>query len=151
MGRLTQRTSQGFTLLELMVVLVIMVMAYTLAVPIISKVMPGTELKGAARQITAGLRRARSQAITQKVQTTLTLDVEQRQFTLSGDKRNYALPEKLDISLLTAQSELQQAKIGSIRFYPDGSSTGGRITLASGALQYAVSVDWLTGQVTILD
>lgn len=126
-------------------------MAYTLAVPIISKVMPGTELKGAARQITAGLRRARSQAITQKVQTTLTLDVEQRQFTLSGDKRNYALPEQLDISLLTAQSELQQAKVGSIRFYPDGSSTGGRITLASGALQYAVSVDWLTGQVTILD
>lgn len=126
-------------------------MAYTLAVPIISKVMPGTELKGAARQITAGLRRARSQAITQKVQTTLTLDVEQRQFTLSGDKRNYALPEKLDISLLTAQSELQQAKIGSIRFYPDGSSTGGRITLASGTLEYAVSVDWLTGQVTILD
>lgn len=126
-------------------------MAYTLAVPIISKVMPGTELKGAARQITAGLRRARSQAITQKVQTTLTLDVEQRQFTLSGDKRSYTLPEKLDISLLTAQSELQQAKIGSIRFYPDGSSTGGRITLVSGALEYVVSVDWLTGQVTILD
>ena len=146
-----RRSDQGFTLLELMIVLAIMVMAYTIAVPVISRLMPATELKGAARQITAGLRKARSQAITHKMQTTLTLDVEQRQFNVSGDKRDYELPDTLDIVLLTAQSELLQAKVGAIRFYPDGSSTGGHITLSSGALKFDVSVDWLTGQVTILD
>lgn len=128
-----------------------MAMVYALAVPMISAGMPGTELKGAARQLAAGLRQARSQAVTRKVESTLTLDVEKRNFKVSGDQRQYALPAKLDISLFTAQSELLPDKIGAIRFYPDGSSTGGRITVTSGDRKYDVNVDWLTGQVTILN
>ena len=42
-------------------------------------------------------------------------------------------------------------KIGSIRFYPDGGSNGGRITVASGERKFEVDVDWLTGRVAILD
>ena len=40
---------------------------------------------------------------------------------------------------------------GSIRFFPDGGSNGGRITVASGERKYEVDVDWLTGRVAILD
>lgn len=134
-----------------MVVLVLMVMVYALAAPMISAGMPGTELKGAARQLAAGLRKARSQAVTQKQEAALTIDVEQRRFDLTGDPRNYPLPAKLDISLFTAQSELLREKVGSIRFFPDGSSTGGRITVAYGDRKYHVNVDWLTGQVAVLD
>ncbi|CAH1386512.1 GspH/FimT family pseudopilin [Candidatus Nitrotoga sp. M5] len=151
MGRIKSRASAGFTILELLVVLTLMAMVYALAVPMISAGMPGTELKGAARQLAAGLRQARSQAVTRKVESTLTLDVEKRNFKVSGDQRQYALPAKLDISLFTAQSELLPDKIGAIRFYPDGSSTGGRITVTSGDRKYDVNVDWLTGQVTILN
>ncbi len=39
----------------------------------------------------------------------------------------------------------------SIRFYPDGSSTGGRNTGSSGEGKYLVDVDWLTGRVSIAD
>lgn len=160
MGRVTplapltsvkQRSVAGFTLLELLVVLALMAMVYALAAPMISAGMPGTELKGATRQLAAGLRKARSQAVTQKQEAVLTLDVEQRRFAVTGDKRDYALPAKLDISLYTAQSELLRDKLGAIRFYPDGSSTGGRITVASGERKFHVNVDWLTGQVAILD
>ncbi|MEQ1742573.1 MAG: GspH/FimT family protein [Candidatus Nitrotoga sp.] len=151
MGRIKSRTSAGFTLLELLVVLMLMVMVYALAVPMISAGMPGTELKGAARQLAAGLRQARSLAVTRKEESTLMLDVEQRNFKVSGDQRRYALPAKVDISLFTAQSELLPDKIGAIRFYPDGSSTGGRITVKSGVRKYEINVDWLTGQVTILN
>ncbi|MCE9550774.1 MAG: type II secretion system protein GspH, partial [Betaproteobacteria bacterium] len=84
-------------------------------------------------------------------ESTLMLDVEQRNFKVSGDQRRYALPAKVDISLFTAQSELLPDKIGAIRFYPDGSSTGGRITVKSGVRKYEINVDWLTGQVTILN
>lgn len=151
MGRIKSRASAGFTLLELLVVLMLMVMVYALAVPMISAGMPGTELKGAARQLAAGLRQARSLAVTRKEESTLILDVEQRNFKVSGDQRRYALPAKVDISLFTAQSELLPDKIGAIRFYPDGSSTGGRITVKSGVRKYEINVDWLTGQVTILN
>ena len=41
-------------------------------------------------------------------------------------------------------------KVGSIRFYPDGGSNGGRITLGAGDLKYEVDVDWLTGRVAIV-
>ena len=34
-------------------------------------------------------------------------------------------------------------------FFPDGSSTGGRITLRSEVSAYRVDVDWLTGQVRV--
>lgn len=151
MGRISPRTGAGFTLLELMVVLVLMVMVYAFAGPMISAGMPGAELKGAARQLAAGLRKARSHAVTSKEEAVLTIDVEQHRFEVSGDKRNYALPAKLEISLFTAQSELLRDKVGRIRFFPDGSSTGGRITVAFAERKYHINVDWLTGQVAVLD
>jgi len=40
---------------------------------------------------------------------------------------------------------------GDIRFNPDGSSTGGRISLADGRRRLGVGVDWLTGRVSVAD
>ncbi|MGB8635652.1 MAG: type II secretion system protein GspH, partial [Rhodanobacteraceae bacterium] len=33
------------------------------------------------------------------------------------------------------------------RFYPDGSSTGGRITVIRGQREWHINVSWLTGEV----
>lgn len=142
---------RGFTLVEMLVVMVIMLLAYAMTAPMISAGVSSAELKAAARQIAAGLRKARSEAVVRKNEVALTVDVELRQFELSGDKRIYHLPEKIEVSLFTAQSELVDAKTGAIRFYPDGSSTGGRVTLSRGERKYRVDVDWMTGRVKILD
>ena len=141
----------GFTLIELLVVTVIMVMAYSLAGPLVSSGVSSTELKASARQLAAGLRKARSDAVSQRRETVLTLDVQNRRFQLSGDSRIYRLPKEVEVKLFTAQSELVDSNAGSIRFFPDGGSTGGRITVATKQRQYAVDVNWLTGQVAILD
>jgi general secretion pathway protein H len=141
----------GFTLIELLVVLVIMAMAYTLASPMISSGVSGTELKASARQLAAGLRRARSDAVSRRHESVLTVDVEAHQFQLSGDQRLYRLPKSVAVKLFTAQSELVSGTTGSIRFFPDGGSTGGRITLTSHERKYDVDINWLTGQVVILD
>ena len=146
-----QSRHRGFTLIELLVVMVIMVLAYAMTAPMISAGVSGAELKAAARQIAAGLRKARSEAVAHKNEVVLTVDVERRQFELSGDKRSYRFPGKIEVSLFTAQSELIDAKTGTIRFYPDGSSTGGRVTLSRGERKYLVDVDWMTGRVKILD
>lgn len=138
-------------MLELLVVLAMMALVYALAVPMISAGMPGTELKGAARQLAAGLRKTRSMAVTRKQEAALTLDLEQHAFKVTGDPRNYALPPKVQLNLFTAQSEMLREKTGAIRFYSDGSSTGGRITVSSGERKFHVNIDWLTGQVAILD
>ncbi|CAN5495370.1 GspH/FimT family pseudopilin [soil metagenome] len=151
MGQVIPRSASGFTILELLVVLVLIALVYAVVAPTVSAGRPGTELKGAARQLAAGLRKARSHAVTQKQEAVLTVDVDAHKFDVTGDQRIYALPPKLEISLYTAQSELLRDKVGAIRFFPDGSSTGGRITVGMGDRKFHVNVDWLTGQIAVLD
>lgn len=146
------RSNQGgFTLIELLVVVVIMAMSYALASPMISSGVSGTELKASARQLAAGLRKARSDAVAQRRETVLTVDVEGHQFQLSGDQRVYRLPKSVDVKLFTAESELVNGSSGSIRFFPDGGSTGGRVTVSARERKYDVDINWLTGQISILD
>lgn len=142
---------RGFTLLEMLVVLALLAMTYALIPPMISVGGSTTELKAGARQVAAGLRTARSQAIVSRDEATLTLDVEARSFRLSGDNKPRSLPRQAQIGVYTAQGEVVDANTAAIRFYPDGSSTGGRVTLAMGERKFHIDVDWLTGQVEILD
>jgi general secretion pathway protein H len=139
----------GFTLLELLLVLVIAAASYALVVRITSGGVSGAELKSSARAVAAGLRDARGTAIATQETAALTLDLEHRSFEVSGGRRARTLPDRLELKLYTAQSEIVDEKRGAIRFYPDGSSTGGRITVASGERRFLVDVDWLTGRVTI--
>jgi general secretion pathway protein H len=141
--------SRGFTLLELLIVLFLMGLAYGLAAPMVGSGAVTLELKSATRQLAAGLRKARGTAIAQRDEATMTVDVELRRFSLSGDSKIYPLPKAIDIELFTAQSEQLEEKVGNIRFFPDGTSTGGRITLTAGGSNFAVDVDWLTGKVVI--
>lgn len=142
---------RGFTLLELIVVLVIAALAVTVVPPLIAQAIPGTQLKGAARDVAAGLRYTRNRALTSDEEAVFMLDTQDRNFTVAGRKRKYPLPDGLDLTFLTAESEMVSEKKGGIRFFPDGGSTGGRVTLASTRRQYDVDVDWLTGKVRILE
>jgi len=141
--------ARGFTLLELLVVLVIAGAGYALLVRFNAGGVSGAQLKSAARAVAAGLRDARGTAIARQESTALVLDLENRSMEVGGGARARELPKRLDLKLYTAQSEIVDGKRGAIRFYPDGSSTGGRVTLASGERRFLVDVDWLTGRVSI--
>lgn len=147
----TGRAGSGFTLLELLIVLMIMGLITALTIPVFGGGVSTTELKSAAREVAAGLRLARGQAIAQKAQAALELDVTGRAFRVLPDPRMHTLPAGIDIKLFTAQSDLVNDRIGAIRFYPDGGSNGGRVTLAAGERKYDIDVDWLTGRVAILE
>ncbi len=142
---------RGVTLLELMIVLTIMAFVAAIVLPMIGGGVSTAELKSAAREVAAGLRYARGQAIVQRGEAFLVIDVDARTFTLPPDTRVHKLPDKIDIKLFTAQRDLVGEKVGAIRFFPDGGSNGGRITLAAGERKFDVDVDWLTGRVAILE
>jgi general secretion pathway protein H len=128
-----------------------MAMAYTLAGPMVSSGVSGTELKASARQLAAGLRKARSDAVAHRHDVVVMVDVEGHQFQISSEQRIYHLPKTVAVKLFTAQSELVNGTTGAIRFFPDGGSTGGRITLSAHERNYGVDINWLTGQVAIID
>lgn len=140
----------GFTLIELIVVLAILGLAYSLVPPLFSGALPSTELKGATRQLAAGLRQARNAAVIGRTEAVLTLDVEKRAFTISDNPRTFQLPRDVHLKLVTSKSEVIGDKLAAIRFYADGSSNGGRVTLTSGERSFEVDVNWLTGRVAIL-
>ena len=131
--------------------LVIGAAAYAMILGIPFRGASTSDLKAAARTLAAGLRQAQSMAITTRRDASLTLDMDSREYVLPGEKEPRTLPKNIDLKLYTAQSEVTSERRGGIRFYPDGSSTGGRITVSAGERKYLVDVDWLTGRVSIED
>ena len=145
------RRESGFTLLEIMVVLAIGAIVYALILSAPLGKASAADLKAAARTVASGLRQAQSTAMATRKDAVLTIDVESREFVTTLDPNPRKLQGNIDLKLYAAQSEVTSERRGSIRFYPDGSSTGGRITVASGERKYLVDVDWLTGRVSIQD
>lgn len=167
----------GFTLLELMIVLVVTGIVMTLAAPKIGHGFQGAQLKSSARHFAAALRAARSLAVTEhaRVSAGIPIGGSEYYFIAKYQKKNIHnssgdtnAPEESS----GYQSEILQEPMrlgegvfflqfhtdseaerrmddGIIEFFPKGNSTGGTIVLAieSGAA-YAVTVDRLTGRVT---
>ncbi len=141
----------GYTLIELLVVLAILGLITAVAMPSFSTALPGAKLKAAARDLGAELRFARARAIAGNRETLLTVDLTNRRYQVPGAGKSRALPDGIELVMRTAQSEIVGAERASIRFFPDGGSTGGRFTLSQGARGYLVGVDWLTGRITIVN
>jgi len=117
--------------------------------PLTSNVVSSAQIKSATRHLAAGLKAARNKAISTQQEVTLAVDVKNNSFALSEKKKKLNLPDDSSISLTTAKSEQLSDTEGAFRFFSDGSSTGGRITLAHAPFEYFVDINWLTGKVTI--
>ena len=142
---------RGFSLLEIIVVITIIGLAYTLLPNMVFSGVSGAELRSNARAVATGLRIARDAAVNTKREAAMSLNMESREFTLPNDTKPHKLNEKLDVKLYTAEADLISEKVGKIRFFPDGSSNGGRVTVGVGERGFEIDVDWLTGHVTIKD
>lgn len=142
---------QGYSLLEVIVVIVIIGLSYTLLPKMVFSGVSGAELRSNARAVATGLRLTRDAAINTRREAVMTLNLEAREFTVQNDAKVHKLHDKLDVKLYTSQADLITDKVGTIRFYPDGSSNGGRVTVAAGGRAFEVDVDWLTGRVSIKD
>jgi len=140
----------GFTLIEVIVVLAVLAFAMALIVGYKPPWSSGLGLRGTAAELASSLRLARSEAILQNRPVLFELDLSGRRFRI-GNGTVRQLPRQLSIELLTVSGERRDFATGDIRFNPDGSSTGGRISLADGRQKMAVGVDWLSGRVSVAD
>ncbi|MEM7620865.1 MAG: GspH/FimT family pseudopilin [Pseudomonadota bacterium] len=139
----------GFTLLELLVVLGILAGTTVLVLSSFRAKPEGTILRQHALNIAAILRHERARAIRQNQDTAFVLDMQTGLYRLEHHRKPRQLPSTVTIQLLTAQSEIVNESTGRIRFFPDGSSTGGTLILSSTKFQEHIFVDWLTGAVTL--
>ena len=140
---------RGFALLELTVVLFVVVLGFSVIGLNLASGNDSTEIKAAARDIVSALRFARGHALMTRQEATLTLDLTGNTYTVSGRDKLYQIPEAIDLTVVTAQTELSGEGEASIRFFPDGSATGGRITLERGKAAWKIDINWLTGQIEL--
>lgn len=140
----------GFTLIEMIVVLAVLGVALALVAGYKPPWSRGLGLEAQAAELAGHLRLARSEAIARNEAVALDLDIVGRRYRV-GNAVPRQLPVDIDMELLIIADERRTPAVGSIRFHPDGSSSGGRIVLADGSKRIAVGVDWLTGRVAVAD
>jgi general secretion pathway protein H len=137
----------GFTLIELLVVLAIAAFVAALVVPRLASTTQRTAVRSAARELEAALRATRSIAMAQGRPQALIIDTSRGAFQ-QGSKAGH-LPGGIHLVLTTTTGDRLNAQTGRIRFFPDGTSTGGGIDIWAGNDRNQVLVDWLSGRVSI--
>lgn len=138
----------GFTLIELVVVLAILGIAAAMVVVRGAPVSPSAQARLAASEVLSALQSARADALMTNRSVAFTLDTATRRYQW-GQQAAHALPADLQLTLLTGTEQVVSKSAGTVRFDPDGGSSGGRITIAGGDRIWMVGVDWLTGRVSI--
>ena len=136
----------GFTLIEVMAVMLIIALVASLAVTI----MPGTGragLKAVTLQTASLLRRERLGAILTGRDREVSLDSERR--ILVGDGGDIVqLPRDITFDILGIDA-FWSGRQAVVRFHPDGASTGAVLILSREKAEYEIRVNWYTGGVAV--
>jgi general secretion pathway protein H len=127
----------GFTLIETIVVLVILGLGLSIAAGFLQRRNATLDLAGATEDVTGALRLARGQAMSRHQTVLFTIPDDGTAYEVDGVR--HALPSRMAATLSGS---------GTIRFAPDGSSSGGSIRIVSGTRVGLVRIAWLTGRVT---
>ena len=140
-------TQAGFTLIELLVTLVLAGLLLAIVPAASGRGNDKARLATAARSVAAALSLARSEAVMRNAEAGFVLDLDRRRFGLAGRALDGTLDAGLSVDLLAAGAP-GGGRRGTIRFYPNGGSDGGAVTLRNPAGGVTIRVDWLSGRVT---
>ena len=143
------RRDDGFTLLEILIVLAIMGAVLGIVIshgPVRSQAL---QTRAAAGALAQTLRLARAQAIERSQTVSVIIDPQRHSF--AGDLGTVrTLAPDMDVALLPGTIP-GPGDTGLVRFSPDGSASGGGVILGTGHRRLRISVEWLTGRVTVAD
>jgi len=149
---------RGFTLIEMVIVMVILGLSITLVTPYLSRFSRTVELRASAKKISGILRYYRSEAIQQGKVYQVLFDSNLREVRIQSRERTeekalknrYPLPAGVQIKELNIPAPQYPEDFPAIEFYPSGGSNGGSILLDSPDRKgFRISVHFLTGMVVI--
>jgi general secretion pathway protein H len=138
--------ARGFTLLELLVTLAVLALAVGLTLPLLGRSTETIRARAEVAAFSALLRHARERAITTRQAHAVVIEPAQHRVVLraggpEGDVHEVrGLPDRLTIVAHPPPAL-------TVRFEPQGASSGGDFRITSGSVVYRVTVDALTGRV----
>lgn len=127
----------GFTLLELLLVLVIAGLLASQAAPQFQQLLSRVQFDHQYQQLVGSLQKTARQARRERRTIELTL-------TRSQLRNSRQVLFQAEDSQLHWQSPSQT---GALRFYPDGSNSGGLLSLRTEQYAQKIRLHWLTGEV----
>lgn len=136
-------TGRGFTLLELLVVLAIMTLLVSALPLAAAHVFPRQRLRVAAQDAALALRDLRQTAERTGAITTFELTESGRAWKSSPNESATDFPNGLTAAWMPGGA----AAPAVLRFYPDGSTSGGALTLRFAEREEHVLVSPLTGRI----
>nr|WP_329742264.1 GspH/FimT family protein [Dyella sp. A6] len=142
--------TRGFTLLEMLAVILLIGIAAAATAISVTHGLASARIDAASSELAAALRATRTQAVVHGAERSFVLDTRNDSYH-GANGREVTLPRGMRVGITSASMDQGRDGIARIRFFPDGSSTGGRITLESGRRQWHVDVSWLTGGVSVVD
>lgn len=144
MGRRELAGTAAFTLLELLVTLLVLVLAAAVVVPAVGRGTASIRARAEVARFSATFRRAREEAITLRERRTVQVDLAARRVAIisgpDGARTAWTLPGDLDVRAVPPEAL-------EVRFDPAGVSSGGQFHLTALGLHFRVTVDPLTGRV----
>lgn len=138
--KVAQRQS-GFTLIETVVVLTIILIVTGLAAPALSPSFSSSNLRQSANNLIIALREARLSAVSTGRKVRVLVQKNGIQWDTNILPKNSLPAVSFELTTTVGKND------GSIIFFPHGGSSGGRITLMLHGRKRTVAVEWLTGRV----
>lgn len=147
--------SRGFTLMELLLVLAVGSMIVSLSGPLYSTVVPGARTKAEAHDLMVALRDTANKAVSTGRETRVSFAPAVSQY-VAGEAQPVTLSAATQLAAQPSFDSVgKPAGTGdatvTIRFFPDGSSSGATIRIGNANRDYLIGVDWLTGRVELLE
>lgn len=140
--------SKGFTLIEILVVMVIFALAGTMVFANVGKSRLERSNRDFARSFVTMVKKARTRAIASGRPVNVRLSEETRKCTVDGMEKALAIPEELEIEAQEGRGRMEEGDF-VFSFYPDGSSDGLELTFSVEEIfSRTVRIDMLTGIVT---
>ena len=137
---------KGFTLLEIIIVLVLISLILGLSSVFFAGFLPSAKLNATGREISAVIRHARSLARTTMDRQAVLLDLDNRSYSIEGQAARNIPPEVLVKVVDPASGEIMRGKY-RIVFYPSGEMEGGTIILSGRKKVIKIDMDPITGVV----